>query len=95
MENGKNMPEKKFSTGAISATVWKNEGVSKRGEATSFSSVSIQRRYSDKEGNWKSTSNLRINDLPKAALVLTKAYEYLVLKDSGPSSAEAIEEVVV
>ncbi len=75
-----NIPEKRFSTGAISATVWENQGKSKSGEAVSFRTVSLQRSYKDKEGNWQSTSTLRINDLPRASLVLQKSYEFLVLK---------------
>lgn len=76
-----NMPEKKFSTGVISATIWKNQGISKRNnEPVEFRTTALQRRYQDKDGVWKSTNSLRINDLPKASLVLEKAYEYLVLK---------------
>jgi hypothetical protein len=75
-----NMPEKRFSTGAINATVWQNEGKSKAGEAVNFRTVSLQRRYKDKDGNWQSTNNLRINDLPRASLVLQKAYEFIVLR---------------
>ncbi len=75
-----NIPEKKFSTGGLSATVWENQGKSKTGEEVSFRTVSFQRRYKDKNGDWQSTSTLRINDLPKASLVLQKAYEYLVMK---------------
>lgn len=85
MENvnkGANSPEKKFSTGAISATVWKNSGVSKKGETFEFNSVTLQRRYKDKEGEWQSTNNLRLNDLPRASLVLRKAFEYLSLRDN-------------
>ena len=91
LETG-NMPEKKFSTGAISATVWENQGKSKEGDAVTFRTVNLQRRYKDKEGNWKSTSTLRVNDLPKAVLVVQKAYEYIVLRDSEPSIVE--EEVI-
>ncbi|MAE43179.1 hypothetical protein CMO93_05385 [Candidatus Woesearchaeota archaeon] len=76
-----NMPEKKFSTGVLSATVWENQGKSKTGEEVSFKTVTFQRRYQDKEGNWQTTNNLRLNDLPRASLVLQKAYEYLVMKD--------------
>ena len=72
-------PVQKFSTGAISATVWKNQGTAKSGEPTEFSSITLQRVF-NKDGVWKSTSAMRVNDLPKAALVLTKAYEYLVIK---------------
>ena len=96
--NTGNQPEKKFSTGAISATVWKNNGTSKRtGQPVEFRTVTLQRRYTDKEGNWQTSSNLRITDLPKASLVLQKAYEYLVLKgqDSSVSDKSEIDEEVV
>ena len=76
-----NLPEKKFSTGALSATVWENQGKSKDGEDVSFRTVTFQRRYKDKNGEWQSTNSLRLNDLPKASLVLQKAYEYLVMKE--------------
>jgi len=77
-----NIPEKRFSTGAINATVWQNEGKSKDGEVVSFRTVSLQRRYKDKDGNWQSTNSLRVNDLPRASLVLQKAFEFAVLKES-------------
>ena len=78
-----NIPEKKFSTGGLTATVWENQGKSKAGEDVSFKTVSFQRRYMDKNGEWQSTNTLRINDLPKASLVLQKAYEYIVMKELG------------
>lgn len=86
-----NKPEKKFSTGAVSATIWKNKGTSKSGEPTEFRTINLQRRYKDKDGEWKSTNSLRINDLPKAALVLNKAYEYLVLRTDSDETVEDVE----
>ncbi len=91
MEN-KNRPEKVFSTGAVKVTVWKNDAVSKDGGKTEFRTVNIQRRYADKNGEWKSTSTLRVNDLPKASLALNKAFEYLVMKGQDTNF---IEEIVV
>lgn len=88
--NTGNMPEQKYSTGAISATIWKNTGQSKTGETVEFNTITLQRRYKDKEGTWKSTNSLRINDLPKASLVLEKAYEHLVLKENNSSIEEAV-----
>jgi len=67
-----NMPEKKFSTGGLTATVWENQGKNKEGLDVSYRTVSFQRRYMDKNGDWQSTNTLRINDLPKASLVLQK-----------------------
>jgi hypothetical protein len=75
-----NQPEKKFRAGAIAATVWANEGKNKDGEKNSFNTISFERSYKDKEGKWKSTNSLRINDLPRAVVVLNKAYEYIILK---------------
>ena len=89
----KNMPEKRFGAGAISASVWVNEGTSKTGETIEFRTVSLQRRYKDKNDEWQTTSTMRINDLPKVSLVAEKAYEYLVLKQ--PEKAEVEEEIVV
>ncbi|MBW2998460.1 hypothetical protein KY321_02880 [Candidatus Woesearchaeota archaeon] len=78
-----NTIEKKFSTGAISAVVWNNEGKDSEGKPTEFKTISIDRRYQDKDGNWKSTSSLRVNDLPKVVLVANKAFEYLSLKEDS------------
>ncbi len=75
----KNLPEMKFRAGSVVATVWSNKTVTKTGEEASYSTISIERSYKDKNGIWQKTTSLRINDLPKAALVLTKAYEGLVL----------------
>lgn len=94
-----NKPKKKFSTGAISATIWQNQGTRKTGESVSFNTVSLQRGYKDKEGNWKSTSTLRINDIPKAILVLQKAYEHLTLRELETNSQDGMniseEEIVM
>lgn len=93
--NGKVLPEKKFSTGAISAIIWKNNVVLRTGEATEFRTINIQRSYKDKDGNWQSTNSLRVSDLPKAVLVLNKAYEYLVLRQEIAKGLEGKEEEVV
>ena len=89
----KQLPEVKFRAGAISATVWKNAGVKQTGEATEYRSVTFQRSYKDKTGAWKTTSSLRLNDLPRATVVLNKAYEYLVM-NSLANTERAVEEVV-
>lgn len=74
----KNMPLKKFRAGPVVATVWNNQ--TKDGESE-YKTVSFERSYKDQEGNWKTTNSLRTNDLPKASLVLQKAYEYIALAE--------------
>ncbi|PIZ50677.1 hypothetical protein COY27_06205 [Candidatus Woesearchaeota archaeon CG_4_10_14_0_2_um_filter_33_13] len=75
-----NLPEKKFRAGAISATVWLNKSQN-NGTPVEYRTVSIERSYTDKDGKWQSSNSMRVNDLPKANMVIQKAYEYLVLKE--------------
>ena len=86
-----NKPEKRFSTGAISATVWKN-AKNIKGKDVDFRTVTLQRRYKDNNGDWQSSSSLGVNDLPKAVLVLNKAFEYLCLKGEGQNGSDESEE---
>ncbi len=75
-----NPPLKKFRAGAVCATVWQNHAKDGDGE---YKTVSFERGYKDKDGVWKSTSSLRVSDLPRASLVLQKAYEYLALGEDA------------
>ncbi len=84
-----NQPEKKFRAGAISATVWENTGQRKDGTTASFNTISFERGYKNKEGNWKSTNSLRISDIPRAVVVLNKAYEYLIMKGASENVSGA------
>jgi hypothetical protein len=73
-ENRKTNAVRHIRVGGVEATIWKNvsNGI------TTFS-VSLQRSYRDRTGEWKSTYSLRQNDLPKAILALQKAYEHVAL----------------
>ncbi|HJX05746.1 MAG TPA: hypothetical protein VJ461_03485 [Candidatus Nanoarchaeia archaeon] len=85
-EKEKNMPVKKFKAGAISATVWENQGQNQKGEIVSFKSISFDRNYKDANGEWQKTNSLRTSDIPRAVLVLSKAYEFLAL--NSPETEE-------
>ena len=84
-----NLPEKKFRAGAVCATVWKNNVTTEDGRQAEFMSISFERSYKDKKTNeWKKTNSLKTMDLPKAIVVLNKAYEYLVLNGQSDLAAE-------
>jgi len=69
-------PEITFRHGQCSASVYEKECV--RGERTfTIRTVSFERRFIDREGHQQTTSSLRINDIPKAILVLNRCYEFL------------------
>jgi hypothetical protein len=80
---GQKVPEKRFSAGSVSVTIWHNEAKRKDGQTVDYATVTVQRGYKDNEGNWQNANSLRLNDLPKAAMALTKAYEYLTFKDDS------------
>ncbi|MFA4855546.1 MAG: hypothetical protein WC634_03115 [archaeon] len=82
-----NLPTKKFGVGGISVAVWENQGK----EGNNYYTVSFERRYKDKGGEWKSTTSLKANDLPKAILALEKAYEFIALKEPLMQSEEKEE----
>ena len=85
-------PEESFNAGAVQASVFMN--IRKvNGKPTKIPSISFQKRYLD-NGEWKSTTSLGLNDLPKAMLVLLKAYEYLLskTKDQDVSEEEGFQE---
>ncbi len=79
-----NKPEKKFSCGSISASIWANTKVV-NGEKVKFYSVTINKAYKEGE-DWKYTNSFNIEDLPKVALVANEAYKYIRLY--SPESQE-------
>ena len=80
-----NAPEKSFRIGALSASVFLNTAkADDGGEARSFRSVSLQRRYRDGE-TWKSTTSFRLTDLPTALTVLQLATDYVTSREATES----------
>jgi hypothetical protein len=75
-------PEKKFKIGACTASVFVNEIQTGNGKAE-IKSVSLQRAYKDKNGEFQHTTSFGANDIPKAVLALIKAYDYLTASDTA------------
>lgn len=72
--------------GNVNISIWENEVKSRNGTFKSRS-VTIQRSY-QKEGKWENTNSLRNNDIPKAVLLLQKAYEENLVKSEGEEDGE-------
>jgi hypothetical protein len=60
------------------------------GKPIKVKKVSFQKRYKDSDGEWKNTYSLDVNDIPKAILALSKAYEYIVLSEKSTEGANSI-----
>ena len=72
-------PERVFQHGGVKAAIFVNE-YEKDGESFTKNRISVQKIYRDKEGMFKTTTSLDVNDLPKAVLVLQKAFDYLTVR---------------
>ena len=71
-----NQPVAKFRHGSVEAAIFENE-VKKNGKSFTVRKVVVQRNYLDRNEMWQSTSSLDVNDIPKAILALSKAYDLL------------------
>jgi len=92
--NRGNAPERKFSAGSVSAAVWVNERSLPNGDTRPFRTVSLERSYKDKDGSWKKSHSLNTDDVPKAQIVLQKAFEFIVLREGAPANgAVPVEQV--
>ena len=71
-------PVKGWRIGGICLDVWSNYISTQAGDIEVFR-FSLRKRYKDKQtGEWKDTNSYRINDLPKVALLCTRAYGALL-----------------
>jgi len=75
-------PEQKFQAGRMFGSVWKNKAEENGGEGRETLSLTLQKRYKDKGGEWKPSTSWYARDIPDARLVLDKAYEYMRLKEA-------------
>lgn len=79
-------PIKEFRAGTIVATIWADATPTTGRTAPSYS-IRVQKRYrDDRDGQWKTTTYLRPDELPKLALVVSRAYEFITLRASDDAS---------
>ncbi len=81
-------PAARVNLHPVSASIWRNENA--KGEA--YYSVTLQRRYKDAEGNWKSSDSLNEGDLLLAAKVLDLAHTEIVKFRTGDRQTQQPED---
>jgi len=85
----KDQPIKEFRAGGVAASVWASKSPV-NGRSTTQHSIRVQKRYrDDRSGQWKTTTYFRPDELPKLALVVSRAFEFLSLREfdeAGPST---------
>lgn len=74
-------PIKEFRAGTVVAAIWVSK-TAVNGQSTAQHSIRVQKRYrDDRTGQWKSTTYFRPDELPKLSLVVSRAYEFLTLRE--------------
>ena len=79
------IPIAKFRAGQVSAALWENQ-IEVGGRPVRMLKATIQRRYKDTDGNWKSATSFSRNEIPLAVHCLQKAFEKIVELQNGAST---------
>jgi len=65
--------------------LWKNE-ITVNGDPKTVLKASIERRYKDRDGEWKSSSSFGRNEIPLAIYCLRKAFEAIIDAEQSNSA---------
>ena len=86
-------PLKSFAAGGVRAALWENE-IRVNGSTKTVLKASVERRYKDKDGSWKSTTSFSRNEIPLAVYCLEKAFEAVIEEEQVQNGNDVAEEVV-
>ena len=85
---------KTIAAGSCRAAIWENE-IRVNGSSKKLLKATVDRRYKDKDGSWKSSQSFSRNEIPLAVYVLEKAFEAIVSEETaqnGNGSEEVTDE---
>jgi len=85
-------PVAKFAAGQVSAAIWENEVTTKAGKKVTMLKASVERRYKDKDGQWKSSGSFSRNEIPMAIYCLQKSFDHII---EGQKNEDSVEEETV
>jgi len=85
-------PVAKFAAGQVSAAIWENEVTTKAGKTVTMLKATVERRYKDRDGQWKSSGSFSRNEIPFAIYCLQKSFEHII---GAQQEEDSIEEEMV
>jgi len=85
-----NEPIKKIKSGQIEISVWENDIV-KDDKPKKFRTATVQKSYTDENGDWKKTNSFTKQDLLVLRTLVDKACEYMLLDINQESVKEEKE----
>jgi len=87
-------PVAKFKAGQVSAALWENEVTTKTGRKVTVLKATMERRYKDRDGQWKSSGSLGRNEIPLAIYCLQKSFERIVEGEKEDEDGTVEEDAV-
>ena len=91
---GQTLPIARFKAGQVSAALWENEIVSD-GRKAVILKATVQRRFKDKNGEWKSSTSFARNEIPLAIYCLQQAFKKIIEMQSDESHSNVVKEETV
>ncbi len=82
LNEDKHRPELKLRAGSVALTIWNNKARTNTGENAEYKTITLTRAYKTKDGDWKNTNSFRMSDVPKAIMLLTRAYEEALIREA-------------
>ena len=87
-------PLAKIRAGSVSAALWDNE-IQVNGKAKTILKASIERRYTDANGNWKSSTSFGRNEIPLAIFCRARAFDKIIQEETSQAGNGVQEEMVI
>ncbi len=88
-------PVKKFQAGQISGALWENEMLV-NGTTKTVLKATVNRRYKDKDGAWKSSGSFSRNEISLAIYCLMQAFKAIVEGDEqSTGNGSDVEEIQI
>jgi len=80
-------PIRKFRAGAVSCAIWRNE-ISVAGRTVPLLKASVERRYRDADGVWKSSGSFSRNEIPLVIYCLQQAFALMIQQGNAVEGEE-------
>ena len=86
-------PIAKYKAGQVSAAIWENDVMTRSGQKVTMQKATVERRYKDKDGQWKSSNSFSRNEIPFVIYCLQKAMEHII--EGQKEDENVVEEEAV
>ena len=80
-------PVAKFRAGHVSCAIWQNE-LELQGRTVRTLKASVDRRCTDRNGAWKSSTSFSRNEIPQAVYCLLRAYVMMMERAEGDENGD-------